>query len=290
MGIISIVNMKGGVGKTTITVNLATCLAKNYGMRVLVVDLDTQINATLSLMPPIQFATLKQEKRTLKTLIEQATRSDSATSVQEIVQTNMCSVKGLDLIPGDIELYEDYALAEIIYAQTQNRSNFKQNWNRMEDRLIRGILAPLTDLYNFILIDFAPGDHLITRSAIIASDYYLIPAKPEPLSVVGIGILEGRIKQMTQSDRAHIALIGIVFTSLGHATTMADDIKRRLSQDFGDKLLFNTEIPMNVDVARSVDQYQPVAITAPQSSGAKAFNALSQEFLEKFSSKSGLSR
>ena len=285
MGIISIVNMKGGVGKTTITVNLATCLAKNYGMRVLVVDLDTQINATLSLMPPIQFATLKQEKRTLKTLIEQATRSDSPTSVQEIVQTNMCSVKGLDLISGDIELYEDYALAEIIYTQTQNRSNFKQNWNRMEDRLIRGILAPLTDLYDFILIDFAPGDHLITRSAIIASDYYLIPAKPEPLSVVGIGILEGRIKQITQSDRAHIALIGIIFTSLGHATTMADDIKRRLSQDFGDKLLFNTEIPMNVDVARSVDQYQPVAIAAPQSSGAKAFNALSQEFLERFSLK-----
>lgn len=284
MGIISIVNMKGGVGKTTITVNLATCLAK-YGMRVLVVDLDTQINATLSLMPPIQFATLKQEKRTLKTLIEQATRSDSPVSVQEIVQTNMCSVKGLDLIPGDIELYEDYALAEIIYTQTQNRSNFKQNWNRMEDRLIRGILAPLTDLYDFILIDFAPGDHLITRSAIIASDYYLIPAKPEPLSVVGIGILEGRIKQITGSDRAHIALIGIVFTSLGHATTMADDIKRRLSQDFGDKLLFNTEIPMNVDVARSVDQYQPVAIAAPQSSGAKAFNALSQEFLERFSLK-----
>ena len=285
MGIISIVNMKGGVGKTTITVNLATCLAKNYGMRVLVVDLDTQINATLSLMPPIQFATLKQEKRTLKTLIEQATHSDSPISVQEIVQTNMCSVKGLDLIPGDIELYEDYALAEIIYTQTQGKSNFKQNWNRMEDRLIRGILTPLTDLYDFILIDFAPGDHLITRSAIIASDYYLIPAKPEPLSIVGIGILEGRIKQITRSDRAHISLIGIVFTSLGHATTMADDIKRRLSQDFGDKLLFNTEIPMNVDVARAVDQYQPVAIAVPQSSGAKAFNALSQEFLERFSCK-----
>ena len=143
----------------------------------------------------------------------------------------------------------------------------------------------VNDLYDFILIDFAPGDHLITRSAIIASDYYLIPAKPEPLSVVGIGILEGRIKQIAQSDRAHIALIGIVFTSLGHATTMADDIKRRLSQDFGDKLLFNTEIPMNVDVARSVDQYQPVVIAAPQSSGAKAFNALSQEFLERLSLK-----
>ncbi len=286
--IISMVNMKGGVGKTTVTVNLATCLAKNYGKRVLVVDLDTQINATLSLMPPFQFAKLKQEKRTLKTLIDRATQLEQASilSIQEIIQHNICQIIGLDLLPGDIELYQDFLLAEIVYSKSQGeRENFQRHWNRTEEVLIRGILEQIIDQYDFILIDYSPADYFITRSGILASDFYLIPARPEPLSVVGIGILEGRIKQFKESDRSDINLIGIVFTSLGHASNMAENIRNRLSEDFGEASIFNTEIPMNVAVARAVDEFKPVVLTEPQSPGAKAFNHLGQEFLERFSLK-----
>ena len=286
--IISMVNMKGGVGKTTVTVNLATCLAKNYGKRVLVVDLDTQINATLSLMPPFQFAKLKQERRTLKTLIDRATQPEQASSlsIQEIIQHNICQIIGLDLLPGDIELYQDFLLAEIVYSKSQGeRENFQRYWNRTEEVLIRGILEQVIDQYDFILIDYSPADYFITRSGILASDFYLIPARPEPLSVVGIGILEGRIKQFKESDRSDINLIGIVFTSLGHASNMAENIRNRLSEDFGEASIFNTEIPMNVSVARAVDEFKPVVLTEPQSPGAKAFNHLGKEFLEKFSLK-----
>ena len=284
--IISMVNMKGGVGKTTVTINLATCLAKNQIKKVLVVDLDTQINATLSLMSPGQFAKLKQEKYTLKTLVDRATNRNFEPDIiplEKIIQKNVCKIAGLDLLPGDLELYDDYYLAEIVYGKSQGeRLDFKQNWYQLEDRLMRGILQETMNQYDWIFLDFSPGDNLITRSGILASNLYIIPAKAEPLSMIGIGILEGRIRQLKASDRTKINLLGIILTSLGRTTNMAENIKDRLITDFGKDAIFNTEIPTNVAVARAVDEYQPVVLTEPKSSGAKAFNDLAKEFIKRF--------
>ena len=284
--VVSIVNMKGGVGKTTVTVNLATSLAKDHGMRVLVVDLDTQINATLSLMPPLHFAKVKKENRTLKQLIHQVIQPDSNSTIPltNIIQHNICNVQGLDLLPGDIELYNDFLLAALFYSQSHvNQQSFEKNWNNFENTLVRSILQPVINNYNFILLDFPPGDYLLTRSGIIASEFYLIPAKPDPLSVVGIGILEGRIGKLKESDRTHINLIGIVFTSLGHATNMAGKVKNRVMAEFGEDKVFDTEIPFGVAIAKAVDEFQPVVLTEPNTAGAKAFSELTKEFLQKLS-------
>ena len=284
--IIAIINMKGGVGKTTTTVNLATCLAKDYGMRVLVIDLDTQINATLSLIPPLYFTKLRKENRTLKPLINQVVQSETQSTIpiQNIIQRQICQVNGLDLVPGDIELYNDYLLATFLYSKSTNsQQSFEKNWAEFEDTLVLKILQPIVHNYDFILLDFPPGDYLLTRSGIIASDFYLIPAKPEPLSVVGIGILEGHIKKLKQSDRSHINLLGIVLSSLGHATIMAEKVKNRLTDEFGEDKIFMTTIPRNVAIAKAVDEFQPVVLTEPNSTGAKAFTELTQEFLQKLS-------
>ena len=288
--VVSIVNMKGGVGKTTVTVNLATSLAKDHGMRVLVVDLDTQINATLSLMPPLHFAKVKKENRTLKQLIHQVIQpnSHSTSPLPNVIQRNIANVQGLDLLPGDIELYNDFLLAALFYSQSNvNQQSFEKNWNHFENSLVRSILQPVINSYNFILLDFPPGDYLLTRSGIIASDFYLIPAKPDPLSVVGIGILEGRIGKLKESDRTHINLIGIVFTSLGHATNMAEKVKNRVMAEFGKDKVFDTEIPFGVAIAKAVDEFQPVVLTEPNAAGAKAFCELTKEFLQKLSNTIG---
>ncbi len=284
--IIAMVNMKGGVGKTTVTVNLATCLAKNYQKRVLLIDLDTQINATLSVMPPIHFAELRDKKRTLKSVIQQITKPKNRlyVPIKEIIKRNICGIKGLDIIPGDIDLYDDAELAMGIFEKAEMyQDNFYNCWEIMEQNLIKTILQPVINDYDFIIMDFSPGDHLITRSGILASDYYVIPAKAEPLSVVGIGILEGRIRQFKEKNQTKIELLGISFTSLGRASKMADSIKNRLKEDFGEKALFETEIPMNVSVARAVDEFMPVVLTEPKSSGSKAFNNLAEEFFVKYS-------
>ncbi|WP_366514110.1 ParA family protein [Moorena sp. SIO3I6] len=285
---ISIVNMKGGVGKTTTTVNLATCLAKDYGMRVLIVDLDTQINATLSLMPPVQFAKLKKEDRTLKKIINQVIQSPTQAyiPIEQAIQRNICRVDGLDLLPGDIETYNDFLLAALLFSQSKdNPQEFENNWNQLENYLIKRALEPVQQTYDFILLDFPPSENIITRSGIIASDFYIIPAKPEPLSVVGIGILEeGQIKKLVQSDRSGITLIGILFFSLGHATNMATQVKNRLTDNFGKDKIFSIEIPRNVAVAKAVDEFRPVVVNEPQAPGAKAFTQFTAEFIQKLSS------
>lgn len=255
-------------------------------MRVLVVDLDTQINATLSLMPPFQFTKLRKEKRTLKQLLNQVIQpaAQEVIPIQSIVQYNICNVKGFDLIPGDIDVYNDFLLAATIFSQSHtNQQDFEKNWNQFENSLVKLVLQPLTASYDFILLDFPPGDYLLTRSGLIASDFYLIPARPEPLSVVGMGILQGRIGKLRQSDRSKVSLLGIVFFSLGHATTLAQKIRNRVASEFGDDKIFMTEIPRNVAVAKAVDEFQPVVLTAPNATGAKAFTEFTQEFLQKLS-------
>lgn len=284
--VISVINMKGGVGKTTLTVNLATSLAKEHSRRVLIVDLDTQINATLSLMPPLHFARVKKENRTLKQLLNQVIQSDLHNSIpiQKIIQHDICKVKGLDLLPGDIELYNDFLLAALLLSKSHsNQQSFEKTWTDFENSLVKGVLRAVIQTYDFILLDFPPGDYFLTRSGMIASDFYLIPAKPEPLSVVGIGILESQIKKLKESDRSHTNLLGIVFSSLGHATNMAPQVKNRVIAEFGQDKIFDTEIPMNVAVAKAVDEFQPVVLTEPNAIGAKAFVELAKEFLQKLS-------
>src|SRR5689334_1358715 len=195
--VIATANMKGGVGKTTITVNLATCLAKNHGKRVLVLDLDSQISATLSLMSPLEFAKRRKQSKTFRYLIDEVIipGTQGQMTIQEIIQSEVCNLPGLNLLPGDIDLYDEFVVSEMLHQQATalGEQDFETVWNRFERVLINNILKPVREEYDFILLDCAPGYNLLTRSALAASDFYILPAKPEPLSVVGIQLLERRI-------------------------------------------------------------------------------------------------
>ncbi|MFP4101123.1 ParA family protein [Coleofasciculus sp.] len=288
--VIATVNMKGGVGKTTLTVNLATCLAKHHQKRVLVVDLDTQISATLSLIAPQDFAKARKARRTLNQLIDKAIRPNrhAKLKIQDVIQSYVCSVKGLDLLPGDIDLYDEYLVSEMLHqeASREETPNFNQVWNRFERLLIKSILEPVIDNYDFIILDCAPGYNLLTRSGIVASDFYLLPARPEPLSVVGIQLLERRIAKLKESHKSNMSLdlqlLGIVFIlSGGLLGRYYKQVMNRVTEDFVPTQLFKNRIPMDVNVAKAVDSFMPAVIASPNSSGAKAFIRLTEEFVEK---------
>ncbi len=289
--VISTVNMKGGVGKTTLTVNLATCLAKNHGKKVLVIDLDSQISATLSLMPPHEFAKVRKRRRTLSYLIDRVIRPNpkKKLTIEEIILPSVCNISGLDLLPGDIELYDEYVVSELLHQQAinQQESGFEQVWNNFEKILVREIVKPVISQYDLIIIDCAPNYNLLTRSGIAASNFYLLPARPEPLSLVGIQLLERRVAKLREndpaSDKMDIQLLGIVFILSGGGLMgrYYRQVMKRVKQDFSPNQLFQNSIPMDVNVAKAVDMFTPVVLAMPNSGGSKAFVKLTEEFLEK---------
>jgi cellulose biosynthesis protein BcsQ len=289
--IISTVNMKGGVGKTTLTVNLATCLAKHHNKRVLVLDLDSQISATLSLISPHEFAKLRKKKHTLSYLLDNLINPNpwSKLEIQDIIVPNICNIDGLELLPGDIELYDEYQVSEMLHQQAveNEEKEFQRVWDNFERVLIKQILDTVIDEYDFIILDCAPGYNLLTRSGIAASNYYLLPARPEPLSLVGIQLLERRIAKLKESHKniqpLDVNLLGIVFilSAGGLMGRYYKQVMKRVKDDFYPEQLFEQAIPMDVNVAKAVDLFTPVSIAMPNSAGSKAFTKLTEEFLAK---------
>jgi chromosome partitioning protein len=291
--VIATANMKGGVGKTTITVNIATCLAKNYGKKVLVLDLDSQISATLSLMSPVDFAKRRKQRKTLRYLLDQIINPEPEAkfTIQDIIQSGICNLPGLHLLPGDIDLYDEFVVSEMLHNQSValGEQDFENIWNRFERVLIRDILNPVKDEYDFILLDCAPGYNLMTRSALATSDFYILPAKPEPLSVVGIQLLERRISQLKESHeheaKIDIKMLGIVFSMYSNNLLNGryyKQVMHRVVEDFGVDKICKAQIPVDVNVAKAVDSFMPVSLLSPNTAGSKAFMQLTQELLQKF--------
>ncbi|HLP89696.1 MAG TPA: ParA family protein [Nostocaceae cyanobacterium] len=290
--VIATANMKGGVGKTTLTVNLATCLAKSFGKRVLVLDLDSQISATLSLMSPVEFAKRRKQNQTFRYLLDDVINPEPNPKykIQDIIESQVCKLPGLDLLPGDIDLYDEFLVSEMLHNQAValGEQDFETIWNRFERVLINNILKPVRDEYDFILLDCAPGYNLMTRSALAASDFYLLPAKPEPLSVVGIQLLERRIGQLKDSHEQEaqikIKMLGIVF-SMCNTNLLTGryykQVMHRVVEDFGVESICQAQIPVDVNVAKAVDSFMPVVLLNPGSAGSKAFYQLTQELLQK---------
>lgn len=290
--VIATANMKGGVGKTTITVNIATCLAKNYGKKVLVLDLDSQISATLSLMSPVDFAKRRKQRKTLRYLLDQIINPEPEAkfTIQDIIQSEICNLPGLHLLPGDIDLYDEFVVSEMLHNQSLalGEQDFENIWNRFERVLIRDILNPVKDEYDFILLDCAPGYNLMTRSALATSDFYILPAKPEPLSVVGIQLLERRISQLKESHeheaKIDIKMLGIVFSMYSNNLLNGryyKQVMHRVVEDFGVDKICKAQIPVDVNVAKAVDSFMPVSLLSPNTAGSKAFMQLTQELLKK---------
>ena len=249
--IISFSNQKGGVGKTTTCVNMAAYLAA-AGKRVLLVDLDPQGNATTGL----GFSKSSLKKSVYNVLI------DDEDAKENILPTEL---DNLFLLPANIDLAG--AVVDLVYKQRR-------------EKVLKGALDKIKNLYDFILIDCPPSLGLITINALAAADSAIIPIQSEYYALEGLSQLMNSIALVRQHLNKNLQIEGVVLTMYDGRSLISKQIAAEIKKFFTKKL-YEIVIPRNVRLSEAPSHGKPILLHDPKCNGAKAYRALTEEFLSK---------
>lgn len=248
---IACANQKGGVGKTTTVVNLATYLALS-GRRVLVLDLDPQGNATSG---------LGIDRDSLS-----STAYDALIDGRPLADLIVATGHGqLDLVPSAIGL----AAVEVELASTPQR----------ERRLAR-VLGGFTDAYDHVFIDCPPSLGLLTVNALTAADGVLIPLQCEYYALEGLGQLLATIDLVRDNLNPDLAVDGVVLTMYDARTRLSSDVAEEVRHHLGETV-YRTIVPRSVRLSEAPSYGQSIATYSPESRGARAYRELAEEFLAR---------
>ena len=247
--VISVANQKGGVGKTTTTVNLSTILAKK-GKKVLLIDADPQGNATsgLGIEKEVEFSTYD----ILVNDIE----------LRQAIKKTM--IKNLLLCPSNMNL----AGAEVELVSMMSREQ------RLKEKL-----EEIKDAFDYIFIDCPPSLGLITLNAFTASDSVLIPVQCEYFALEGLGQLLNTVNLVKKHLNKTIMIEGALLTMYDIRTNLSNQVVKEVKKYFNDKV-YKTVIPRNVRLSEAPSYGMPITEYDPRSKGAKAYTKFAKEFLK----------
>ena len=248
--IIALVNQKGGVGKSTTTVNLAAGLAV-LGKRVLVIDIDPQGNTTTG---------LGIDKRELKRDVYDLLLHHSA--LDDVIQTT--EIPGLALIPATINL----AGAEIELVSALSREN-----------RLKTVLSSISDKYDFTLIDCPPSLGLLTINALTAATEIIIPVQAEYYALEGLSQLTSVVRRVKEVLNPNLQITGVLVTMFDGRTKLAMEVLEELHAYFP-RQMFKTQIPRNIRLSEAPSYGKPVILFDVKSRGAQAYLSMAKELLE----------
>jgi chromosome partitioning protein len=250
--ILAVCNQKGGVGKTTSTINLGAALTE-YGRRVLLVDFDPQgaLSVGLGVHP-------HQLDQTIYNVI-----MERNVAVDDVIMRT--PVEGMDLLPSNIDL----SAAEIQLVSEVGR----------EHTLVR-TLRPVIEHYDYVLVDCQPSLGLLTVNALAAADGVLIPLECEFFSLRGVALLIDTIEKVRERLNPKLEITGILATMYDPRTLHSREVMARVVEAFGD-VVFDTVINRTVRFPETTVAGEPITSWAPRSAGAKAYRALAREVIAR---------
>ena len=249
--IIAIANQKGGVGKTTTSINLSSCLAE-LGKKVLLVDIDPQGNATSGV------GIIKQnlENTIYELFLEECTVSECLTK---------SVVDNLNVLPSNVNL----SGAEIDLIGVEGR-----------EFILKETLEKIRDLYEYIIIDCPPSLNVLTVNAMAAADSVIVPIQCEYYALEGLSQLIHTIDLVKDRLNNNLEIEGVVFTMYDARTNLSlqvvENVKENLQQN-----IYKTIIPRNVRLAEAPSYGQPITIYDPRSTGAESYRLLAEEVINR---------
>ena len=254
--IFCVANQKGGVGKTTTTVNLSAALAK-IGQRVLMIDLDPQGNATMG----SGIDKRKLEMTVYDVLLEAATIEEARVQSQKLIDAG-CSY---DILGANREM----AGAEIELVTVERR-----------EKRLKLALVQVNKDYDFVLIDCPPSLSMLTLNGLCCAHGVIVPMQCEYFALEGLTDLVNTIKQVHANLNRDLQIIGLLRVMFDPRITLQQQVSDQLKEHFSEKV-FNTVIPRNVRLAEAPSYGLPGVVFDPASKGAQAFVAFAEEMVER---------